>query len=182
MILSSPTKFGKSWMLQKCLQEFMDSETSPNVIKLSLNESVNFEMFLYEFEHKLIDTIVDMHPEYQELQDRVTKVFSRFYDDVLIEQQLCSVLEKALDMQKSEQMSHYSGCLDISGKVQEVEQLLHVYRGREYRETPILNQLHELTESIKHNYDNNQRRALMAVLYSLLVEKEHSRKPLEYYS
>jgi hypothetical protein len=53
-------------------------------------------MFLYDIEHKIIDIIVNAHPDFDQLYSRINMIFDRFYSRILIEQQLKTVLENAL--------------------------------------------------------------------------------------
>jgi hypothetical protein len=46
--------------------------------------------------------------------------------------------------------------VDVSGKLDEIDEILQLYEGREYRETPILNRIDEITDLLKHNYDDSR--------------------------
>ena len=169
-------------MLQKWMQEFLASNSRPCAVKISLTDSYNFEMLLYEFETKMLELIVSTHTSAEELYDRINKVKNRFYEDILLEQQLSKVLTYAVDMHKKEEMSSYRGWIDIEGCVDEIEHILHISSSREYKSTPILNKLMDIVQMIKHNYEDNDKRALITLFHAVMIEKENDRKPDEYYS
>jgi len=182
LIFSGRTQNGKSWMLHRCIQEFMSSENNPHCVKISVQDTLNFDMFLQQFESQLIQMILGMGDTYEEFYDRVVKVLLRLYDDVLLEQQLYTILKNAVDAEQLNNESMFFGGVDVSTKVTEIQNLLHVYENREYRETPLLDAMHEITEILKENYENNKKSVLMDLFYAVTVEKENDKKPNEYYN
>jgi hypothetical protein len=57
---------------------------------------------------------------------------------------------------------------------------LNLYKAREYRETPLLDNIHEIVELISPNYSDSKE-ALMSLFYAVILEKENDRKPDQYY-
>jgi hypothetical protein len=108
-------------------------------------------------------------------------VIERFYEKVLIEQQLYSVLKNAMDEERNGE-SWYFGGVDVSGKLDEIDEILQLYEGREYRETPILNRIDEITDLLKHNYDDSRWKILLDLFYAVMIEKENDKKPAEFHS
>lgn len=166
-------------MLQKCLEDFVNSGTQPTLIRTSITPGTNFEMFLYDIEHKLIDKVVEIHSTVDELHERIKKVCNRFYELPLLEQQLYKVLKNAFDAELNGEGSEFEGGLDITGKTKEIQHYLHLYDNREYRDTPLLDNIMDIVHLL--NYEC-PKQALMEIYYGIMIQKEDDRKPLEYYN
>lgn len=139
-------------------------------------------MFLYEFEHKCIQAILKLSEDTQELTQRLIKITHRFYEMPLLEQQLFNVLEYAVDVELNGDKSLYSGTLNVSGNVEQIQHLMHLHKNREYQETPILDSLSDLLKLIKDNYEGNESLALLSLFNVIFIEKENDRKPAQFYS
>ncbi|CAI2360060.1 unnamed protein product [Moneuplotes crassus] len=180
--LGGPSKHGKSWLLNKCLHQFSQSGARPQAAHMKIQQGMSFEMFLYEFDHKCIEMLCKLAPSYSELADRIGNVMSRFYENILIEQQLYKILKECLESQENPLDSCHTLQLRIAGASDVASDLVGKYEGRDYKETPILDNIDTLVESIKSNYGGDDKLALLSVFYAVMLEKENDRKPLQFYN
>ena len=52
-----------------------------------------------------------------------------------------------------------------------IEEYLELYQNREYRETPIFNDILKIVENIASEYNSDPRQALMSIFYALMIHK-----------
>lgn len=184
MILSGPTGHGKSWLLNKCLHQFLQSNTQPQVGHLEIPLGQNFDMFLYEFENQWIKIICRLSQSPSDLTSRTRKILKRFYEDILIEQQIYKILRQSLEHCENLQNAQESWLtfpLNLKNWEKEIQDFLTKYEQREYKQTPLLDNLEEILEVLKKNYEEDEQLALMRLIQAVMVEKENDRKPSEFY-
>lgn len=58
--------------------------------------------------------------------------------------------------------------------------MLEKYRNKDYKETPLLDNLNEITRIIAKAYDNDIFKAKLLLVYDVLLRKEQEKKPSHY--
>lgn len=139
--VTGPTKCGKSWFLRFNMRKFEANESKPLVLYFDMNQRkcINFQTFLSEFEAMLIGGIVSKGGV-----DPVALLL-RFQDANVVEQHVARGLQMALE-------KGYSYGFEFDGDRKIVEEVLRKYRGKGFKETPIIDQIEEIANAFS-NYD-----------------------------
>lgn len=125
--ITGPTKCGKSWFLRYNMRKFEANESRPLVFYFDLKErkQINFQTFLDEFEAMLIRGIVSKGGV-----DPVALLL-RFCDGNVVEQHLARGLQMAVE-------KGWSFGFEFEGDRNVLNEVLRKYRGKGFKETPIL--------------------------------------------
>ncbi|CDW78409.1 UNKNOWN [Stylonychia lemnae] len=173
--VTGATKQGKSWFLRYNIRKFQNSSQDPLVVYYDFREQgiVSFDMFLFSFEKAIIDSLANKNQQMLQKKNQpiiseseFMKVVYRFYDKNLFEQDLAKCIDKATNNYQDKK---------------ELRSYLDKYRIKDYRETPIIDNLDKICEIISRSYQNDQFKARLLLVYDVVLRKEQEKKPAQFY-
>eukprot|EP00347_Sterkiella_histriomuscorum_P014896 403359104 len=183
--ITGPTKSGKSWFLRYNIRKFENSSQNPIVFHYDFKEQgmLSFDMFLHSFEKMMIETLSKRNAEEVQKNGKaiitdkeLMDVVFRFYDESLFEQDLAKCIERATNNYSMTAGFHISSPSDKK----DVRLILDKYRNRDYKETPLLNNFHDIAEVVAKTYEGDVFKAKLLMIYDVILRKEQERKQPHY--
>ena len=170
MFITGKTKGGKSYFLRSNLKKFTSKDSHNPVVfhydfSDQANQNINFDTFLFDFEHMMIDQIVRHHarlfPNGNSIE-KTLKVALKFYDKQLLEQNIAKSIDRVLGKHpqsvadndgvfSSYGYSLYSASSDENAcqeSLKELEDMHEKYKHREYKQTVFIQKFGKVAEMI----------------------------------